>query len=125
MPATYSLGKDYTVAGLAGVTELTVTKSAERIDVTTRAGQLPLKAVVAGLADLTFDCTVQATASTMFSIGKGYAVTVKSTQLGTLVCMKATREEPGGGAIQYKLTLRPGVESEVPNQLEIGPGDYR
>lgn len=125
MPATYSLGKDYTVAGLAGATDLTVTRSAERVDVTTRAGTLPIKAVVAGLADLTFDCTVDATATTSFTIGKAYSVTVKSESLGSLICMKASREEPAANVIQYKLTLRPGVESDTANQVQIGPGTYR
>lgn len=125
MPATYSLGKDYTVSGLTGSSELTVTRSAERVDVTTRAGTKPIKCTAAGLADLTFECSVFAEASTKFVIGKGYTVTVKGASLGTLVCMSAVREEPNANVITYKLTLKPGLESDPDNQLDIGPGEYR
>ncbi len=125
MPSTYSLGKDFTVAGLTGVSELTVTKSGERIDVTTRCAQKPIKQTDTGLEDRTFECTVLATATTTFVLGKGYTVTVKGESLGELICMTANREEPQAGVINFKLTLKPGVESETANQITIGPGDYR
>jgi hypothetical protein len=125
MPATYTLGRDYTVAGLTGATDLEVTRSAERIDVSTRAGAKPIKRTVAGLPDLTFSCTVYAEALTKFVIGKGYAVTLNGTLLGTLVCMDANREEPQEGVVTYKLTLKTGLESATANQVDIGPGEYR
>jgi len=125
MPATYTLGRDYTVAGLTGATDLEVTRSAERIDTSTRAGALPIKRTAAGLPDLTFSCTVYAEATTKFVIGKGYAVTLNGESLGTLVCMDANREEPQEGVVTYKLTLKNGQESEVANQVDIGPGTFR
>lgn len=125
MPATYSLGKSYTVSGLSGVSELTITKTGERIDVTTRCATLPLKQTDTGLVDTTFECTVLATDTTEFVIGQGYTVTVKGNSLGELICMTANREEPQAGVITYKLTLKPGEESESQNQVTIGPGTYR
>lgn len=125
MPATYTLGKDYTVSGLTGATEMTVTRAGERIDVSTRAGAKPFKHTVAGFPDLTFECSVFATNTTAFSIGKGYTVTLAGASLGMLICMQANREEPGDGVITYRLTLKPGNESDVANQVAIGPGDYR
>lgn len=125
MPATYSLGKDYTVSGLTGSSELTVTRSAERVDVTTRAGAKPIKCTVAGLEDLTFECSVFAEATTKFVIGQSYAVTVKGESLGSLICMSAVREEPNGSAITYKLTMKKGIASETNNQVDVGPGTYR
>ena len=125
MPSTYSLGKDYTVSGLSGVSELTVTRSGERIDVGTRCLAKPFKQTDVGLTDTTFECTVLATSTTIFTIGKGYTVTVAGESLGMLICMTANREEPQAGVITFKLTLKPGVESETANQIDIGPGDYR
>ncbi len=125
MPATYSLGKDYTVSGLAGVSELTLTKSGERIDVTTRCAGLPIKQTDVGLEDTTFEGTVLATATTTFVIGKAYTLTVKGQSLGELICMTANREEPQAGVITFKVTLKPGEESATSNQITIGPGDYR
>ncbi len=125
MPATYSLGKSYTVSGLAGVSELTVTKTGERIDVTTRCAAKPIKQTDTGLIDTTFECTVLAENDTEFVIGKGYTVTVKGASLGELICMTANREEPQAGVITFKLTLKPGEESEAANQITIGPGTYR
>lgn len=125
MPSTYSLGKSYTVSGLPGVSELTVTKTGERIDVTTRCATLPIKQTDTGLIDTTFECTVLAQADTEFVIGKAYAVTVKGQSLGDLVCMTANREEPQTGVINFKLTLKLGEESELGNQITIGPGTYR
>lgn len=125
MPSTYSLGKDYTVSGLTGVSELTVTKSGERIDVTTRCAAKPFKQTDVGLEDKTFEGTVLAEASTKFEIGKAYNLTVKGDALGDLVCMTANREEPQAGVITFKITLKPGVESETANRIVIGPGAYR
>lgn len=125
MPATYSLGKEYTVSGLSGVSELTVTRTGERIDVTTRCAAKPIKQTDVGLLDTTFECTVLAEADTEFKLGSAYTVTVKGTSLGALICMTATREEPQAGVITYKLTLKPGYESETENQVTVGPGTYR
>jgi hypothetical protein len=125
MPSTYSLGKSYTVSGLEGVSELTVTKSGERIDVGTRCLAKPFKQTDVGLIDTTFECTVLAEVDTEFTIGKGYTVTVAGASLGELICMTANREEPQAGVITFKLTLKPGLESETDNQIVIGPGEYR
>lgn len=121
----YTLGKDYTVSGLSGVSDLTVTREVDRVDVTTRDNAKPFKMTASGLTSTTFECTVLADGDTKFSIGKAYSVTVDGAALGSLVCLTATREEPQSGVINYKLTLRPGEESEVCDQVEIGPGDYR
>lgn len=122
--ANYTLGRDYTVSGLTGVSDLTVTRDGERIDVTTRKHQKPIKLTVAGFSDTTFECTVLATATTTFSVGKAYAVTLNGESLN-LICMGATREEPQAGVITFKLTLRLGSESETADQIPVGPGDYR
>lgn len=124
MPATYTLGRDYTVSGLTGATDLEVTRSGERIDVTTRAHTKPIKKTVAGFPDLTFSCTVYATAATTFTVGKAYAVTLNGDSLGSLICMDANREEPQDGVVTYKLVLKPGLESETKNQVPVGPGEY-
>jgi hypothetical protein len=124
MAVTYTLGKDYTVSGLEGVTDLTLTLSGERIDITTRAGALPIKKTVASFPDKTFECTVLAEADTSFSVGKSYSCTINGEAL-SLICMQANREEPQEGIVTYKLTLKPGQESEVANQIVIGPGDFR
>lgn len=125
MPATYTLGKDYTVSGLTGATDLEVTRSGERIDVTTRGFAKPIKQTVAGLQDITLSCTVFAQQSTKFQIGKLYAVTLDGESLGDMICMDANREEPQEGVVTYKLTLKFGQESEGGNQLDVGPGTYR
>lgn len=122
--ATYTLGRDYTVSGLTGVSDLEVTYSGERIDVTTRAGAKPIKKTVAGFPDKTFTCTVLAKADTTFVVGKKYSVTINGADLD-LICMDANREEPQEGIVNYKLTLKPGEESDVTNQVTIGPGTYR
>lgn len=121
----YTLGKDYTVSGLSGVSDLTVTREVDRVDVTTRKNAKPFKMTASGLPSTTFECTVLADANTSFTIGQAYSVTVAGTALGSLVCMTANREEPQSGVINYKLTLRPGEESETCDQVDIGPGDYR
>lgn len=125
MAVTYTLGKDYTVSGLTGATDLTVTHAGERVDVTTRDAAKPFKLTVAGLTQVTFECSVYATNSTKFAIGDSYAVTVNGDSLGDLVCMSANREEPQDGVVTYKLTLRPGFESAVADQIDVGPGTYR
>jgi hypothetical protein len=124
MAVTYVLGKDYTVSGLTGVTDLTLTLAGERIDVTTRAGAKPVKKTVAGFPDKTFECTVLAEAATTFSTGKAYSCTINGQAL-SLICFGANREEPQEGVVTYKLTLKPGEESETANQVAIGPGDFR
>lgn len=123
--ATINLGRDYTVSGLAGVSDLELTYSGERIDVTTRAGAKPIKKYKAGFPDKTFTCTVMATATTSFTVGKSYSVTLGGEGALSLICMDASREEPQEGVITYKLTLKPGTESDVDNQVQIGPGTYR
>lgn len=123
--ATYTLGRDYTVSGLTGATDLSISHSGERIDVTTREFNKPFKHTIAGFPQLTFECTVYATKETSFVIGKGYSVTANGNSLGTLICMSANREEPEDGIVTYKLTLRPGLESAEADQVTIGPGSYR
>lgn len=125
MSANYTLGKDYTVSGLTGATDLEVTRAGERIDVTTRKQGKPIKQYVAGFADLTFTCSVFATDSTTFSVGKAYTVTLNGESLGALICMDANREEPQDGIVTFRLTLKPGIESPTANQIAIGPGTYR
>lgn len=125
MAATINLGRDYTVSGLSGVSDLEVSYSAERIDITTRAGAKPIKKTVAGLPNSTFTCTVLATATTFFTVGKKYTVTLAGGSAMDLICMDANREEPQEGVITYKLTLKPGTESDTENQVQIGPGTYR
>lgn len=125
MAATYTLGRDYTVDGLAGATDLEFTRSGERIDVTTRSFNKPVKQTVAGLEDLTFSCTVYATQSTVFQIGKAYDLTLNGDSVGLMICMDANREEPQEGVVMFKLTLKFGQESETDNLLDVGPGTYR
>lgn len=122
---TYTLGKDYTVSGLAGVSDLTLTTEVERVDVTTRLVDKPFKLTAGGLAAKTFECTVLAESTTSFTIGKKYTVTLHGGSALDLICMTATREEPQSGVITYKLTMRPGEESETCDQVDVGPGTYR
>lgn len=123
--ATYTLGRNYTVSGLTGASDLTVTRDGERIDVTTRENTKPVKLTVAGFEDMTLECTVLATSTTTFSVGKSYAITLNGGSAMDLICMAATREEPQAGVITYKLKFRPGEESETDDQVSIGPGTYR
>lgn len=125
MSGNYTLGRNYTVSGLSGATDLEVTRSGERIDVTTRKNPKPVKQYVAGLEEITFTGSVFANSGTKFEVGKGYTLTVNGDSLGELVCFDATREEPQDGVIVYKLTLKPGRPSEIANQIPIGPGTYR
>jgi len=124
MAVTIKLGKDYTVAGLTGVSDLEMTYSGERIDVTTRFGAKPIKKYKAGFPDKTFTCTVLGKADTSFVIGQEYAVTLAGAAFA-LICMSANREEPQEGVYNYKLTMKPGQESDAANQLTVGPGDFR
>jgi hypothetical protein len=39
--------------------------------------------------------------------------------------MDCTIEEPQEGVYQFKLTMRPGVESEAANKITIGPATWR
>lgn len=123
--ATYTLGRDYTVSGLSGVSDLTVTRDGERIDVTTRQHQKPIKLTVSGFEDLTFECTVLATDTTSFVVGEEYPITLNGGSAQNLVCMQATREEPQTGVITYKLKFRKGTESAADDMVTIGPGSYR
>lgn len=125
MPSSYTLGKNYTVSGLAGATDLVVTQAAERVDVTTRKGDKPIKASDAGLIDETFECTVLAEAATKFVIGKAYPVTLNGSVLADLVCLQANRDETRTGVITFKLKMRRGLESAATNQFDVGPGGYR
>lgn len=125
MGATYTLGRDYTVDGLTAATDLTVSHSGERIDISTRAGAKPFKATVAGFPDLTFSCSAYAEDDTVFTIGKAYSITLNGGSAMSLICMSADRDETGDGIVTYKLTFKPGMESETANQVDIGPGTYR
>lgn len=127
---TYTLGKDYTVSGLDGVSDLTLTIEADRVDVTTRKVAKPFKLTAAGLQAKTFECTVMkkvtdGSQDPDFTIGKKYTVTLAGGDALDLICMTANREEPQAGIITYKLTLRPGEESEICDQVDVGPGTYR
>lgn len=125
MAATINLGKSYTVSGLAGVTDLTVTKSADAIDTMTRSAAQPIKVVKSGIPDMTFEGTVLGTVSTTFTIGKEYQLTLGGGTAKPLICMNCTVEEPQDGVYQFKLTMKPGVESETANQIIVGPGNWR
>jgi len=124
MPATINLGKDYTVNGLPGVTNLTVTRTADGIDTTTRSGDLPIKRVKSGLPDYTFEGTVLGEASTEFEIGKAYTLTLNGAQK-ELILMDCNVEQPQDGVYQFKLTMRPGVESATANRIKVGPSTWR
>jgi hypothetical protein len=124
MPSTYTLGKDYTVNGLTGATDLEVTRSSDRIDVTARGNRVPIKNQVSGLVDLTFSCSVFAKSDTVFEIGKGYTVSLQGTAIPDLICVDANREEPQEGIITYSLTFKQGFASETCNIVEVGPGDF-
>lgn len=123
MATTVSLGKDYTVSGLAGTTELTVTHSAEFVETTTRFGK-PIKRGKAGIPDYTFEGTVLGTASNSFVIGQGYTLTLNG-ESKDVICMNVNREEPGDGTVTFKLTMKPGVASEAGNQITVGSGTYK
>lgn len=124
MAATINLGKDYTVNGLSGVSDLELTRTSERIDVTTRAGAKPIKKTMTGIDDNTFTGTVLGTATTSFVIGKEYSLTLAGASI-SLICMSVVREEPQEGVYNYKLTMKLGLESDSANQLDVGPGDFR
>lgn len=123
--ATYTLGRDYTVSGLSGASELTVTREGERIDVTTREHQKPFKLTVAGFPATVIECSVFATATTTFTIGQPYTITLNGEQFAEVVCMAANREEPQAGIVTYRLKFRPGTPHETANRAQVGPGDYR
>jgi hypothetical protein len=111
---TINLGKDYTISGtLENVSDLTITKSGEKIDVTTRFGSKPIKFTTAGLPKITLDCTVIATDTTTFSLGGSIAVT-SSGFTGTVIIVSADRSEPHDGMVTYKLQLTPGSAMETP-----------
>lgn len=112
--ATISLGKNYTISGgLTNVSDLTLTRSAEKIDITTRSGANPLKHTEAGLPKITLECTILAEASTTYSIGGSVSVT-SSGYTGSVIVTNADRSEPKDGTVQYKLTLTPGTASATP-----------
>jgi predicted secreted protein len=118
--ATYTLGKDYTVSGLAGVSELTYTRTGERLDVTTRQGAKPYKKTVAGFGDETLECSVYEPTGLFagFKIGEEKTVTINGAAI-TAVIMSANRSEPQDGVVVYQLTLRPGEAMESGQQAPI------
>jgi hypothetical protein len=121
--ATYTLGKDYTVSGLTGVSELTYTRTGERLDVTTREGAKPYKKTVAGFGDETLECSVyEPTGAGVnfagFKIGEQKTVVINGTSI-TAVIMSANRSEPQDGVVVYQLTLRPGEALESAQQAPI------
>jgi hypothetical protein len=105
--ATYTLGKDYTVEGLTGASDLTWTQAGERLDVTTREGTKPYKKTVAGLVKHTVDCSVLAQDSTKFEIGETVSL-VLNDQERTCIVVQANRSEPKDGVVTYSLQLTPG-----------------
>jgi hypothetical protein len=117
MSATISLGKDYTITGgISNVSDLTLNRQAEKIDITTRAGSDPLKFTAAGLPKITLECTVIAESSTSYSIGQSVSV-ASSGYTGALIVTNADRDEPDDGPVTYKLTLTPGVASATPVEV--------
>ena len=117
MSATISLGKDYTITGgISNVSDLTLNRQAEKIDVTTRAGTQPLKFTAAGLPKITLECTVIAEASTNFPIGSSLNIT-SSGYSGAVIITNADRDEPDDGPVTYKLTLTPGTTSANPVEV--------
>jgi predicted secreted protein len=113
MAFTYTLGKDYTINGIAGVSELTVTDAAENVDITTRYGEKPLRFTAVGLGKITLECSVIATAETTFDVGGTVSITCDDFT-GTALIVSAPREEGEDGAVTYRLTLTPGTASAVP-----------
>jgi hypothetical protein len=107
--ATITLGKDYTVDGLTGASDLTYAESGEKLDVSTRTGTKPYKQTKAGLVQKSLECTVFAEASTQFAVGE--ARTVKLNGGGDIACIvtSARRSEPKDGIVTYQLTLKPGT----------------
>jgi hypothetical protein len=113
MAFSYTLGKDYTIDGLAGVSELTVTDAAENVDITTRYGSNPLRFTAVGLGKITLEATVMATDETTFDVGG--AVTIECPDFdGTAIIVSAPREEGEDGAVSYRLTMTPGTASATP-----------
>ena len=114
MATTISLGKDYTItSGLTNVSDLTLTRSGEKIDVTTRFGAKPLKYTEAGLPKITLECTVIAGADTTYPVGG--SVTVASSGFsGSVIIVSADRSEPHDGMVTYKLSLTPGTAVATP-----------
>jgi len=107
--ATINLGKDFTISGgLTNVSDLTLTYAAEKIDITTRAGTLPLKYMAAGLPKITLECTVIAESGTTFNVGGTVSVT-STGYTGSVIITNADRDEPDDGPVTYKLTLTPGT----------------
>lgn len=125
MAVTYTLGKNYTVSGLAGASELTVTREGERIDVSTRDNAKPFKLTVAGFASTTIEGSVFATATTSFTVGGTYTITLNGDAFADVVCMSASREEPQSGVITYRLKFRPGTPLDTASRVTIGPGEFR
>lgn len=110
MAFSYTLGKDYTIDGIAGVSELIVTDAGEKVDITTRYGTKPLRYTAVGLGKITLECTVMAEAGTTFEIGDTVEVDCPDFD-GTALIVSAPREEGEDGAVTYRLTLTPGTAS--------------
>lgn len=114
MASTISLGKDYTISsGLTNVSDLTLTRSGEKIDITTRAGALPIKHTEAGLQKLTLECTIIAEQATTYSVGGSVSV-ASSGFTGSVIVVSADRSEPQDGLVTYKLTMTPGTAMASP-----------
>lgn len=108
MAQTINLGKDYTItSGLTNVSDLTITKSGERLDITTRYGSNPIKFTTAGLPKITLDCTIIAEATTTFDVGASVSIT-SSGYTGSAIIVSADRSEPQDGLVTYKLMMTPG-----------------
>jgi hypothetical protein len=120
--ATYTLGKDYTVSGLTGVSELTYTRTGERLDVTTREGTKPYKKTVAGFGSETLECSVfeplTGPAFAGFKIGEQKTVVINGASIQAVI-MSANRSEPQDGVVVYQLTLRPGDPLNTDQQAPI------
>lgn len=106
--ATITLGKDYTVAGLTGASDLTWTQSGERLDVTTREGTKPYKKTMAGLVKHSVDCSVLAESEDSFEIGQTVSLVLNGTALSCII-VQANRSEPKDGIVTYSLQLTPGT----------------
>lgn len=114
MATTISLGKNYTISsGLTNVSDLTLTRSGEKIDITTRFGAYPIKFTEAGLEKLTLECTIIAESGTTYSIGGSVSV-ASSGFTGSVIVVSADRSEPHDGLVTYKLTLTPGTAMATP-----------
>lgn len=111
MATTINLGKNFTItSGLTNVTDLTMTRSGDKIDVTTRGGTKPLRHTRVGLPKITFECSVLAEAATTYAIGGSISL-VCAEYTGTVIVLDAERTEGEDGLVQYRVTMTPGTAS--------------